>query len=124
MTVAPYTPARGLAARWVARAPAGVRPYLEVLRLDRPVGAWLLVVPGWIALAAIAGPLLGWFGALTGLGPLYWPGLAVVAGQLGWQVWRADPADAGACGRAFATNPLCGVLMVLAVLAGRIGTLG
>ncbi|MFE6667504.1 4-hydroxybenzoate octaprenyltransferase [Streptomyces sp. NPDC057697] len=299
-------PARGCAARLVGRAPAGVRPYLELLRLDRPVGAWLLVVPGWIALAAIAGPrdggllgllllvygvlsrgaacglndvldagfdaqvprtagrpvasgrlaarralvlcvavgaiaplvmgfwgvravlwaaagaplaavypymkrithwphvwlgitmnwsvplvyglltgglglgggvlygalicwavgtdviyacqdreadvragvrsaavllgrhsrvlvggvyagcvvLLVWFGALAGLGPLYWPGLCVVAGQLGWQVWRADPMDVGACGRAFGTNPLCGLLILVAVLAGRVGTLG
>ncbi|MDW6057081.1 4-hydroxybenzoate octaprenyltransferase [Streptomyces sp. FXJ1.4098] len=49
--------------------------------------------------------LLAWFGVVAGLGPLYWPGLCVVAGQLGWQVWRADPADVGACGRAFGTNP-------------------
>ncbi|MFJ6014033.1 4-hydroxybenzoate octaprenyltransferase [Streptomyces sp. NPDC092952] len=294
------------AARLVARSPAGTRPYLELLRLDRPVGSWLLVVPGWIALGALAGPrdgvllgamllvygvlsrgaacglndvldarfdaqvprtagrpvasgrlaagralvlcfavgaaaplvmgfwsveavvwaaagaplaavypymkrvthwphvwlgitmnwtvplvyvlltggfglpgrvlygalicwavgtdviyacqdreadvragvrsaavllgrhsrvlvggvyagcvvLLGWFGVAAGLGPLFWPGLGVVAGQLGWQVWRADPADAGSCGRAFATNPLCGLLVLVAVLAGRVGTLG
>ncbi|MGW3562661.1 4-hydroxybenzoate octaprenyltransferase [Streptomyces sp. NPDC000941] len=310
MTVASQAPAqvpaRGRTARLVGRAPAGVRPYLELLRLDRPVGAWLLVVPGWIALAAIAGPrdggllgllllvygvlsrgaacglndvldarfdaqvprtagrpvasgrlaagralvlsvvvgaaaplvmgfwsveavvwaaagaplaavypymkrvthwphvwlgttinwtlplvyvlltgglglgggvlygalicwavgtdviyacqdreadvragvrsaavllgrrsrvlvggvyagcvvLLAWFGVVAGLGPLYWPGLCVVAGQLGWQVWRADPADVGACGRAFGTNPLCGLLILVTVLAGRIGTLG
>ncbi|MFE3740457.1 4-hydroxybenzoate octaprenyltransferase [Streptomyces sp. NPDC059134] len=314
MTVTPHAPARvparvpapGRAARWVGRAPAGVRPYLESLRLDRPVGSWLLVVPGWIALGAVSGPrdgvllgllllvygvlsrgaacglndvldarfdaqvprtagrpvasgrlapgralvlcvavgaaaplvmgfwsveavvwaaagaplaavypymkrvthwphvwlgitinwtvplvyvlltggfglggrvlygavicwavgtdviyacqdreadvragvrsaavllgrrsrvlvggvyagcvaLLAWFGVVTGLGPLFWPGLCVVAGQLGWQVWRADPADVAACGRAFATNPLCGLLILLAVLAGRIGTLG
>ncbi|MFE2937793.1 4-hydroxybenzoate octaprenyltransferase [Streptomyces sp. NPDC059255] len=300
-------PPQGPAARWVGRAPAGVRPYLESLRLDRPVGSWLLVMPGWIALAAIAGPregvllgllllvygvlsrgaacglndvldarfdaqvprtagrpvasgrlapgralvlcvvvgalaplvmgfwsveavlwaaagaplaavypymkrvthwphvwlgitinwtvplvyvlltgglglggvllygavicwavgtdviyacqdreadvragvrsaavllgrrrtrvlvggvyagcvvLLAWFGVVAGLGPLYWPGLCVVAGQLGWQVRRADPADVGACGRAFGTNPLCGLLILVAVLAGRIGTLG
>ncbi|MFD5192781.1 4-hydroxybenzoate octaprenyltransferase [Streptomyces sp. NPDC058357] len=299
-------PPQGRAARLVGRTPAGVRPYLELLRLDRPVGAWLLVVPGWIALGAIAGPrdggllgllllvygvlsrgaacglndvldarfdaqvprtagrpvasgrlaagralalsvavgavaplvmgfwsveavvwaaagaplaavypymkrithwphvwlgitmnwtvplvyglltgglglgggvlygalicwavgtdviyacqdreadvragvrsaavllgrhsrvavggvyagcvvLLAWFGIVAGLGPLYWPGLCVVAGQLGWQVWRADPADAGACGRAFGTNPLCGLLILVAVLAGRVGTLG
>ncbi|MER7975252.1 hypothetical protein ABTX35_40670 [Streptomyces sp. NPDC096080] len=36
----------------------------------------------------------------------------------------ADPADAAACGRAFATNPLCGLLVLVAVLAGRVGTLG
>jgi 4-hydroxybenzoate polyprenyltransferase len=299
-------PARGPAARLVARAPAGARPYLELLRLDRPVGGWLLVLPGWIALAAVAAPreglllgplllvfgvvsrgaacglddvldarfdarvprtagrpvasgrlsagralalcvvlgalaplvlafwsaeavlwaaagaplaavypllkrvthwphvwlgvtinwlvplvyallrggpgdggpvlygalvcwavgtdviyacqdreadvragvrsapvllgprsrllvagvyagcvaLLGWFGAVAGLGPLFWPGLGVVAGQLAWQVRRADPADAAACGRAFATNPLCGLLVLAAVLAGRVGTLG
>ncbi|MFE3598790.1 4-hydroxybenzoate octaprenyltransferase [Streptomyces sp. NPDC059142] len=64
MTVTPHAPARvparppapGRAARWVGRAPAGVRPYLESLRLDRPVGSWLLVVPGWIALGAVSGP--------------------------------------------------------------------
>ncbi|MGW7692942.1 UbiA prenyltransferase family protein [Streptomyces asiaticus] len=54
--VSTHVPAQGRAARLVGRAPAGVRPYLELLRLDRPVGAWLLVVPGWIALGAIAGP--------------------------------------------------------------------
>ncbi|MEV4976526.1 4-hydroxybenzoate octaprenyltransferase [Streptomyces scopuliridis] len=301
-----HVPAQGRAARLVGRAPARVRPYLELLRLDRPVGSWLLVVPGWIALGAIAGPrdglllgllllvygvlsrgaacglndvldarfdaqvprtagrpvasgrlaagralvlcvvvgavaplvmgfwsveavvwaaagaplaavypymkrvthwphvwlgitinwsvplvyglltgglglaggvlygalicwavgtdviyacqdreadvragvrsaavllgrrsrvlvggvyagcvvLLAWFGVVAGLGPLYWPGLCVVAAQLGWQVWRADPTDVGACGRAFATNPLCGLLILVAVLAGRVGTLG
>lgn len=300
MTVAPAQ-IPGLAARLVGRAPESARPYLELLRLDRPVGAWLLVLPGWIALAALAGPrdgvllgalllvygvlsrgaasglndvldarydaqvprtagrpvasgrlaagravalcvvvgalaplvlavwsveavlwaaagaplaavypylkrithwphlwlgaamnwavplvyvlltgrlgvdgavlygalicwavgtdviyacqdreadvragvrsaavllgrrvrvliggayagcvaLLGWFGAQAGLGPLYWPGLCVVAGQLGWQVRRAGPGDVVACGRAFASNPLCGVLILGAVLAGR-----
>ncbi|MEU1801194.1 hypothetical protein [Streptomyces sp. NPDC019937] len=68
--------------------------------------------------------LLAWFGVVAGLGPLYWPGLCVVAGQLGWQVRRADRMDAGACGRVFATNPLCGLLILGAVLSGRIGTLG
>lgn len=314
MAVEPQSPARGPApappagpaARLVAGAPSGARPYLESLRLDRPVGAWLLVVPGWTALAAIAEPrdgillgplllvygvlsrgaacalndvldrrfdarvprtagrpvasgrlpvrralvlavlvgavaplvmavwsleavvwaaagaplaavypylkrvthwphlwlgvtinwtvplvygllagglglggavlygavicwavgtdviyacqdreadvragvrsaavllghrsriavgvayagcvaLLAWFGSVAGLGPLYWPGLCVVAGQLAWQVWRADPRDVGACARAFGTNPLCGLLMLVAVVAGRLGTLG
>lgn len=68
--------------------------------------------------------LLARFGVVAGLGPLYWPGVCVVAGQLGWQVWRAAPADVGACGRAFGTDPLCGLLILVAVLAGRVGTLG
>ena len=31
---------------WVARAPAGWRPYLLLARLDRPIGIWLLFLPG------------------------------------------------------------------------------
>ena len=36
---------------WVYRAPKGLRPYLQLSRLDRPVGYWLLTLPGWIGLA-------------------------------------------------------------------------
>jgi len=36
---------------WVNRAPVGLRPYLQLSRLDRPVGYWLLALPGWIGLA-------------------------------------------------------------------------
>jgi 4-hydroxybenzoate polyprenyltransferase len=36
---------------WVNRAPVGIRPYLQLSRLDRPVGYWLLALPGWIGLA-------------------------------------------------------------------------
>ena len=36
---------------WVYRAPLGVRPYLQLARYDRPVGYWLLALPGWIGLA-------------------------------------------------------------------------
>ena len=36
---------------WVNRAPLGLRPYLQLARLDRPVGYWLLALPGWIGLA-------------------------------------------------------------------------
>src|SRR5215469_13985570 len=43
---------------WVDRlVPAGVRPYCRLARLDRPIGTWLLLFPGWwsIALAAPTG---------------------------------------------------------------------
>jgi len=36
---------------WVNRAPLSLRPYLQLSRLDRPVGYWLLTLPGWIGLA-------------------------------------------------------------------------
>ena len=31
---------------WVARLPNGWRPYALLMRLDRPIGAWLLFLPG------------------------------------------------------------------------------
>jgi 4-hydroxybenzoate polyprenyltransferase len=40
---------------WVERClPKGLRPYARLARLDRPIGTWLLLFPGWwgIALAA------------------------------------------------------------------------
>ena len=36
---------------WVYKAPKRMRPYLQLSRLDRPVGYWLLTLPGWIGLA-------------------------------------------------------------------------
>ena len=37
---------------WVARhAPARLRPYLRLARLDRPIGTWLLLWPCWWSLA-------------------------------------------------------------------------
>jgi 4-hydroxybenzoate polyprenyltransferase len=43
---------------WIDRyVPAGIRPYLRLARLDRPIGTWLLLFPCWwsIALAAPRG---------------------------------------------------------------------
>ena len=38
---------------WVARLPAKLRPYVLVARLDRPIGGWLLFMPGlWSVLLA------------------------------------------------------------------------
>lgn len=58
---------------WVDRLPwQGVRPYLRLARMDRPIGTWLLLLPCWwsVALAAGQGPdvwLMAWFalGALV-----------------------------------------------------------
>lgn len=44
---------------WVERyLPAQVRPYARLARLDRPIGSWLLLFPGWwgIALASTRWP--------------------------------------------------------------------
>ena len=48
---------------WVDRlAPASVRPWLKLGRFDRPVGIWLLMLPGWQALALAAAMHGAWPG--------------------------------------------------------------
>ena len=44
-------PADAVAASWVDGAPGFVRPYLRLMRLDRPIGAWLLFWPCVFGLA-------------------------------------------------------------------------
>ncbi len=55
---------------WVDRfAPAELRPYARLARLDRPIGTWLLLFPCWwgIALASPGWPSL-WLTAMFALG--------------------------------------------------------
>lgn len=44
------------------RLPPAARPYALLMRLDRPIGWWLLLLPGWWAIALAAGGL----SAMTG----------------------------------------------------------
>jgi len=42
---------------WIdRRAPASWRPYLRLMRLDRPIGTWLLLLPCWWGLALAPRP--------------------------------------------------------------------
>ena len=51
-----------VAANWVDRwAPVALRPWLQLGRFDRPAGIWLLLLPGWQAIALA--------GAMAGKGP-------------------------------------------------------
>ena len=51
---------------WVDRfLPAATRPYARLMRLDRPIGTWLLLLPCWWSLA------LAWKGASDPV-PLLW----------------------------------------------------
>ncbi len=57
---------------WIDRwMPAVVRPYCRLMRLDRPIGTWLLLFPCWwsAAMAANGWPDL-WLFALFGIGAL------------------------------------------------------
>lgn len=40
---------------WIARLPKAMRPYALLMRLDRPIGTWLLLLPGWWAVVLSAG---------------------------------------------------------------------
>ena len=42
-------------------------PYLYLARLDRPIGTWLLLLPGWWTIMAGSGGLSGWAGSGAGI---------------------------------------------------------
>src|SRR5260370_14833817 len=61
-------------AGWVERLlPRPWLPYARLARLDRPIGWWLLLLPGWWAIALSQAPVL----ATSGLGPS-WPELRLL----------------------------------------------
>ena len=56
-------PADAEARNWVDRfAPARAKPFLRLMRADRPIGTWLLVIPCWqgLALGAASGDAPPW----------------------------------------------------------------
>ncbi len=71
---------------WIDRlTPRPTRPYLRLARLDRPIGTWLLLLPGWWALA-LAPPNGGWpdpwLFALFGIGAIVMRGGGCVINDL------------------------------------------
>jgi len=63
MTSAPLPDA---GSNWVDRhAPEGLKPWLKLGRFDRPIGIWLLLLPGW-------------------------QGIALATGQFDWETHRAN----------------------------------
>jgi 4-hydroxybenzoate polyprenyltransferase len=49
---------------WVDRhAPEGLKPWLKLGRFDRPIGIWLLLIPGWQGIALA----LAWYRIMPGL---------------------------------------------------------
>ncbi|HAU28529.1 MAG TPA: 4-hydroxybenzoate octaprenyltransferase [Rhodospirillaceae bacterium] len=49
-----------MTARWPEKFPAAVRPFLYLARVDRPVGAWLLLLPCFWGVALAGGGLHAW----------------------------------------------------------------
>jgi 4-hydroxybenzoate polyprenyltransferase len=84
--VSGYTDIR--AGGWVARLPEAWRPYALLMRADRPIGSWLLFLPGLWAFAMVA-PSWGrglWLTALFGLGAVLMRGTGCVVNDL----WDRD----------------------------------
>ena len=73
---------------WIARAPPGWRPYLLLARVDRPIGTWLLFLPGlWgILLAAPPWPEAARLILLFALGSLVMRAAGCVVNDL----WDRD----------------------------------
>jgi len=73
---------------WVARLPAALRPYALLMRADRPIGAWLLFLPGlWgIALGATSWVQGAWLTSLFFVGAFVMRGAGCVVNDL----WDRD----------------------------------
>ncbi|MEO5374234.1 MAG: 4-hydroxybenzoate octaprenyltransferase [Alphaproteobacteria bacterium] len=108
---------------WVDRAlPGPVRPYARLMRLDRPIGTWLLLLPCWWSIALAAGPdLAGQAGlvALFGVGAVVMRGAGctyndIVDRDFDARVARtaARPIPSGAVTARQATVFLGGLLLV------------
>ncbi|MCE2760657.1 MAG: 4-hydroxybenzoate octaprenyltransferase [Acetobacteraceae bacterium] len=89
---APYSPMSGhtdiRTSGWVARLPQAWRPYALLMRLDRPIGSWLLFLPGLWAFAMVAPDWRQglWLTALFGLGAVLMRGAGCVVNDL----WDRD----------------------------------
>ena len=88
----PYSPMSGhtdiRSTGWVARLPQAWRPYALLMRLDRPIGSWLLFLPGLWAFAMVAPDWRQglWLTALFGLGAVLMRGAGCVVNDL----WDRD----------------------------------
>ncbi len=73
---------------WIARLPAGWLPYALLARLDRPIGGWLLFLPGlWSILLAGAAPAFSaWLIALFLAGAFLMRGAGCVVNDM----WDRD----------------------------------
>jgi 4-hydroxybenzoate polyprenyltransferase len=68
---------------WVARMPKAVRPYLILMRADRPIGTWLLLLPClWSLTLASSGLPNLYYALLLGIGAFVMRGAGCVMNDL------------------------------------------
>jgi 4-hydroxybenzoate polyprenyltransferase len=115
---------------WIARMPPVLHPYLLLMRLDRPIGTWLLLLPGWWAIMLAAGGALSLNASDLTLLVLFGVGAVVMrgAGCVINDIWDRDldkkvertqsrPLAAGTISVRAAILFLCGLLLAgLAIL--------
>jgi 4-hydroxybenzoate polyprenyltransferase len=79
---APAIPADAVSRSWVESTPRGTQPYLRLMRLDRPIGTWLLFLPCVFGLALGASSLSRGMGTIHdfALGALFGFGAIVMRG--------------------------------------------
>jgi 4-hydroxybenzoate polyprenyltransferase len=77
-----------VAGGWVARLPASWRPYALLLRLDRPIGVWLLFLPGLWGLLISGAPIgrTAWLVGLFAVGSVAMRGAGCVVNDM----WDRD----------------------------------
>lgn len=63
---------------WIGRLPAGLRPYAYLARFDRPIGIWLLLLPGWWAIVLAGGGIASFNGGDLKLMVLFGAGAVVM----------------------------------------------
>lgn len=71
-----FTDLRNL--NWVERLPDKYQPYVYLARLDRPIGVWLLLLPGWWSIALASAHLSGVTFRVCGLFLLFFIGAVVM----------------------------------------------
>jgi 4-hydroxybenzoate polyprenyltransferase len=88
---------------WIDRfAPAALRPYLLLMRLDRPIGTWLLLLPCWWSIALAGGPLPEawrpdlWLMALFGVGAVVMRGAGCTVNDIADREFDAKVARTAA----------------------------
>lgn len=78
--------------RWIERLPPQVRPFFYLARIDRPIGIWLLLLPGWWGIVLAAGGARGIDARIFGLLILFVIGAIVMraAGCVINDLWDRD----------------------------------
>ncbi len=115
---------------WLAHLPQGLQPFAILMRLDRPIGTWLLLLPGWWAIALSSGGWAtmnwhdAWLFVLFGVGAVVMRGAGCVINDL-WdrdfdravERTRLRPLASGAINVKAALGFLCILLLTgLAIL--------